>query len=41
MGTRVLPKELLLKYCLRRVGRCLGARIKGQKRKVYLKTTQP
>ena len=41
MGTRVPLKELLLKYCVLRVGRCLGARIKEQKRKVSQKTTQP
>ena len=39
MGTRVPPKELLLKYCLLRVVKSLGARVKEQKRKVYLKTT--
>ena len=35
------PQELWLKYCLQRVGRCLGARIKDQTKKVDLKTTQP
>lgn len=41
MRMRVVPRELLLKYCLGKVGRCLAARIKDQKRKVHLKTTQP
>ena len=41
MGTRGHPKELLLKYCLLRAGRWLGAKVKEQKRKIYLKTTQP
>lgn len=40
-GNKRHPKELLLKYCLLRAGRWLGAKIKEQKRKIYLKTTQP